>query len=131
MPNGPDPTKLQMLQRQYTEAYKAQVELYRNARILWSIITVDSHILLVNPYWHVLGYIPEQLHWKSIYNLFPTYTVLANLMVNIHIQSISEQPLKIRKADGDLVDILCWMSTFVEKSSGAWVANFSAVIRDE
>lgn len=131
MPNGPDPTKLERLQRQYTEAYKAQLDLYRNARILWAIITSEGYILVANPYWSELGYRPEDLHWKSLYGFFPTYTLLSNLMLNIHIQSVSEQPLKIRKADGELTDVLCWLSAFVEKSSGAWVANFSAVLRDE
>jgi hypothetical protein len=131
MPNGPNPTKLEMLQRQYTEAYKVQLEIYRNSRILWAIITSEGYIIVTNPYWSELGYTPSDLHWKSLYGLFPVPALLSNLMMNIHIQSIGEQPMKIFRKGGELQDVLCWMSTFVEKSTGAWVANFSAVLRDE
>jgi len=131
MPNGSDPTPLERFQRVYTRAYKETVEKYRNARILWAIITREGYIVVANPYWRELGYEPDQLHFTSLYGYFDSDSGVVNMLSRIHIQSAQEEMLHIRRYGGEQQAILCWLSSFVEKSSGAWVANFSAVLVDE
>lgn len=128
MPNGV--TKLERLQREYTRAYKEQLELYRTAHIFWAVITRDGYILLTNPYWSELGYTAEDLRLRMLYPLFPNHHLLLMSMLNLHVQSIVEQPLMILDKVGRSRDLLCWMSAFIEKASGTWVANFNAVLRD-
>lgn len=131
MPNGHDPTRLQLLQRAYTHAYKETLEKYRNARILWAIITREGYIIVANSYWSELGYKPEQLHFTSLYNHFAIDSGIVDMVSKVHIQSTQEEVLVIHRANGEPQSILCWLSSFVEKSSGAWVANFSAVLIDD
>lgn len=129
MPNGP--THLERLQREYTTEYKAKLDKYRHARIMHAFITGDAFILTANPYWQdALGYKPEDILLHNLYSLIPNREQLTHCMMQVMVGTVSEEIMLITNADGHIVNIMCWFSSLVERSSGAWVSNFTAVLRD-
>ena len=132
MPNGPN--VLERLQREYTVAYKGRLDKYRNARILFSIITRDGYILLVNPYWQdALGHDPAYLHFRSLFTLVPDSERerLLHAFALADTTEVNETVFHFGHKEGYAVTCLCWLSRWVEKSSGVYVATLTAVVCDE
>lgn len=132
MPNGV--THLEMLQREYTAEYNRRLELFRNAQILFAVLTTEGYIILTNPFFgEALGYDDSRLHYSSVFGKLAEadQPKVIRFFGQMDYREVVEEVLTFVASNGQHFRFLCWFSRWATRSSGARVATIIGALLKE